>query len=538
MNTHVPLSPDESSPSSPITVKSVAIFISSLALAISLPITMWVSGLNTHNPSKANALPLGSVHINPEIITTDLRGSAIELSALAYDTGGNPIWSGVSYQWGMSSIHSVGTLSPNANDKLANFLPSSTNRGAGDIWVRAYGPNETTATGSIPVYVGITPTPSPTPILGTTPISIIETFTGNGSIESDKWNWSGSLGSNVTKESDALKVSVSAGQDAVGGNDAVVQALTNFQIPTITGDFDVTVDLAGINSNYGWQELRFVSTGSISIRRSRAGLGETLEVWTSPNNVPSDSTRNVYRSMPVQNNPLKVKLARVGNEILAYYHDGATYINILGMSYAPISGEGKLPMLVVENSSPSYPATTGYFDNYQARASAINFSGVSPTPTRVPTNTPTPSPSPFPIVTPTPSPSPFPTVTPTPTVPSIPTVTPTPSTGPKPKNTPPTFETRSLPFAFINKPYLASITATDPDRDTMTMTMSGLPKNLRQGICTSSIQRLRPFGSSLTCAITGSSARMGLSIVTITVKDSKNNTVSRSFPLMTFWAWR
>ena len=149
---------DQPTPSSkyPINIKTIALYVVSLLVAISLPITMWVSSQNTHKPSRANSLPLGSVHINPEQIITDINEAPIHLSTLAYDTGGLPIGSGVSYQWGISSTNSVGTLSLNANDKLATFIPSKTNRGRGDIWVKAY-----STTGevrfSIPVFVGVAP---------------------------------------------------------------------------------------------------------------------------------------------------------------------------------------------------------------------------------------------------------------------------------------------------------------------------------------------------------------------------------------------
>lgn len=156
---------------SPYTVKNIIIFVTSLVVAISLPITMWISTQNTYKPSKANALPMGSIHINPETITTDIKNSNINLSALAYDTGGNPIWSGVSYQWGISSTETVGLLFPNGNDKLAAFEPSRTTRGRADIWVRGVDTSGNIVTGSIPVYVGVTPTPTaiPTPTLLSTP---------------------------------------------------------------------------------------------------------------------------------------------------------------------------------------------------------------------------------------------------------------------------------------------------------------------------------------------------------------------------------
>ena len=103
-----------------------------------------------------------SVHIMPEKIVEKLGGKETNLSALVYDTDNHPIWKGVSYQWSMSTTNSIGSLHVNANDKLATFIPSNKNRGRGDIVVKAISASGV-ATGSIAVYVGVVPAPSPTP---------------------------------------------------------------------------------------------------------------------------------------------------------------------------------------------------------------------------------------------------------------------------------------------------------------------------------------------------------------------------------------
>jgi len=112
--------------------------------------------------TKAAPAPIGSVHINPEGITTDIMGKNVNLSTLAYDTAGLPISNGVSYQWGISSSNDIGKLFPNAsNDKLATFEPSRSVRGQADVWVKAFDAGGNTVIGSIPVYVGPSPTPTP-----------------------------------------------------------------------------------------------------------------------------------------------------------------------------------------------------------------------------------------------------------------------------------------------------------------------------------------------------------------------------------------
>lgn len=104
-----------------------------------------------------------TVRINPGYISTDVKNTLdIGLSALAYDENGNPIWTGVFYEWGMSSTNSVGTISntPPGNN-IATFKPLRP--GVGSLYVNARY-NSTNSLISIPVTVtGIIPTPNPSP---------------------------------------------------------------------------------------------------------------------------------------------------------------------------------------------------------------------------------------------------------------------------------------------------------------------------------------------------------------------------------------
>lgn len=134
-----------------------------LLILILLPILV-VAALNPTKllPRASTTLTIATVHINPGEIITKPLGEQIHLSTLAYDTSGNPISSGVSYQWGISSTNSVGTIiGEKGNDALGTFTPSG-NIGRGDLWVRAFTATSQ-GTGSIPVYVGITPSPTTTP---------------------------------------------------------------------------------------------------------------------------------------------------------------------------------------------------------------------------------------------------------------------------------------------------------------------------------------------------------------------------------------
>jgi len=99
---------------------------------------------------------LGQVAINPGSIDTTVGLPPTQLSALAYDEYSRPIWSGVSYEWGMSSDNTVGTVQPDYN--IASFLPL--NPGSGDLWVIARYGNDFSI-GSIRVTVAPSNTPQP-----------------------------------------------------------------------------------------------------------------------------------------------------------------------------------------------------------------------------------------------------------------------------------------------------------------------------------------------------------------------------------------
>ena len=377
---------------------------------------------------------------------------------------------------------------------------------------RAYGAFPITAPITSPVTptpIPVTPpfTPSPTPTLSPTPtprpgtlITIYEPFI---TLDSAKWNWSGTTGSGASIDNQRLKASVSQGSDGVGGNDIVVQALVNYQIPQITGDFSVEVDLLGVTTENGWQELKFSPNGSISVRRSKVGSSEFIEVWTSPDNTPANSTKAVSR--PIQfNSPQRVKLQRTGNEILVYLYDATsgTFVNILDMLYAPLLGDGTFPRLVVENAG-TFTATTGFFDNYYATGTMLNVA--TPTPTISPTPTPSMSPTPSPTVAPTPTASPV-------------------------ANVAPVITTRSLPVAHGGRRYSMTISAYDTNTsDVVTINTTGLPAWLNRVSCTTQVTSLRKI---YTCTYSGvAPRRFGTFKVKVTAKDQAGGVASKTFTL-------
>ncbi len=100
---------------------------------------------------------LEKVMIEPPVISTYVGALSIGLSALAYDNNNQPIWSGVSYEWGISSSGSIGNINP-IYGNITNFMPLRA--GTGDIFVTARYDGKS-ITSSVPVVVkSVTPTPT------------------------------------------------------------------------------------------------------------------------------------------------------------------------------------------------------------------------------------------------------------------------------------------------------------------------------------------------------------------------------------------
>ena len=77
---------------------------------------------------------ISKIEFSPgEIIVASGDKSPVYISALAYDTNNEPLITGVTYQWGISSKTSIGTLT--TDNATAIFTPSNT--GKGDLWVLA-----------------------------------------------------------------------------------------------------------------------------------------------------------------------------------------------------------------------------------------------------------------------------------------------------------------------------------------------------------------------------------------------------------------
>lgn len=92
-----------------------------------------------------------------------LSGNICDFSALAYTANNQPIWSGVRYEWGISSNNSIGTLSQ-IYGNMTQF--KAQNPGEGDIYVLAKQGDHMEAAGRHLTVLSrppITPSPSPYP---------------------------------------------------------------------------------------------------------------------------------------------------------------------------------------------------------------------------------------------------------------------------------------------------------------------------------------------------------------------------------------
>lgn len=109
---------------------------------------------------------LTSVRINLSSIETTVGAQTEGLSALAYDQDNQPIWQGVSYEWGVSSASSIGILNP-IYGNITNFQPL--NAGTGDIFVIARSEDKYVTSSVQAVITAPSPTqipsPTPTPII-------------------------------------------------------------------------------------------------------------------------------------------------------------------------------------------------------------------------------------------------------------------------------------------------------------------------------------------------------------------------------------
>ncbi len=142
--------------------KKILGILAFVAVALAIPVSMVLVNEQQDLRQRASSPTIAKLVFNPS-------GFAIKneqfknLSVLAYTAGNEPIFDGVTYQWGISSTTSIGTLN-SVSGSIATF--GSKNFGYGDIYVTAAN-DAGGITQSIPVYVtldGNKPSPTPTQI--------------------------------------------------------------------------------------------------------------------------------------------------------------------------------------------------------------------------------------------------------------------------------------------------------------------------------------------------------------------------------------
>ena len=105
-----------------------------------------------------NPATISSIQIAQQTLPAATIGVPLYLSALAYDSQNNPLFNGITYQWGISSVASIGSLDP-LDQNITTFTPE--NVGSGDIYVIATSGTQQ-VTKSVPVDV-LAPVITPTP---------------------------------------------------------------------------------------------------------------------------------------------------------------------------------------------------------------------------------------------------------------------------------------------------------------------------------------------------------------------------------------
>jgi len=106
-------------------------------IMLAIPLTVGLALVQQEVRSRASGPEIATVAIHPGSIEVNIETppSPVEMSALAYDSQGNPVGSGVTYEWSISSTNEVGTLVNSSQSHLSQFR--GLNYGCGVITVIA-----------------------------------------------------------------------------------------------------------------------------------------------------------------------------------------------------------------------------------------------------------------------------------------------------------------------------------------------------------------------------------------------------------------
>ncbi len=104
---------------------------------VALPITVGLALTQQNYLNFASGSDISRVDIHPGVVSAnaETNGRPVAMSALAYDSNGNPINEGVSYMWTISSEDGLGSLTKTTGD-LSEFIPGN-QMGCGQLVVTA-----------------------------------------------------------------------------------------------------------------------------------------------------------------------------------------------------------------------------------------------------------------------------------------------------------------------------------------------------------------------------------------------------------------
>lgn len=122
---------------------SVEITVTGEANYLSKQFEVSVGTISEQTPAEVLISPGSNLVLSP--------GQKVNLSALSYDDQMNPIWSGIYYNWGISSDGSLARIQPNGAIASVEAL----NEGTGDLWVTVINSNGDTVTKSLSITVAM-----------------------------------------------------------------------------------------------------------------------------------------------------------------------------------------------------------------------------------------------------------------------------------------------------------------------------------------------------------------------------------------------
>lgn len=329
-----------------------------LALVLAIPLTVVAALTQQETRQRASGIILSRIEVSPGEITAKVNGPNVAMSALAYDDSNNPVFSGVSYEWSMSSTKSVATLTRILGD-ITQLDPLSV--GYGEITVVARLGSQSITKG---VAVRITnpdgSIPPPPPVVRITYPNGGETFTQG---EKVKITWEG-------RNIDSCYIDYSYG---VGSLSNITKLST-----TGNGSYDWTVNLPNLFSP---KQIK------ISMDCYQTGAGskrDQSDDFFTVNPLPKPTPTPTPTPIPVPGQPKNLKVLKVADTT----EPAVKYVQIGwdpvadATSYNAYSAEhNSSPIQYVFNGNVTTASITLKFNKsltYSFQVEALGSGGVGP----------------------------------------------------------------------------------------------------------------------------------------------------------------